>query len=227
MPGRDYLLRQIEQLTSVLGTIFGLKREQKPQQAIQTIEEFLKREFGISFKLLKSLQIEELIRLCDADSLAGKDKLYTLAVLLKEEGELQRMTGNETAGDDSSLKSLHLMLTYAALSDHDLNLQTNESIKSLLQEDLQHLEIPIQTVHLLFQYYERNHQFADAENVLFDMLQRENQSAALVSQWIDEGSTFYKRLLELDDEQLQSGNLPRQEILDGLDELDHIRARET
>lgn len=226
MSGRDYLLRQIEQLTSVLSTILGLKREQKPQQAIQTIDEFLKREFGLSSKLLNSLHIEELVRICNTDSLAGKDKLYTLAVLLKEEGELQKMTGNTVAGEEISLKSLHLMLTYSSLSDHDRNLQSNESIKSLLQ-DLQHLETPVQTAHLLFQYYERIHQFADAENVLFDMLQRKNQSATLVSQWIGEGSTFYKRLLELDDEQLLSGNLPRQEILEGMKELELIRAKVT
>lgn len=222
MPGRDYLLRQIEQLTSVLSTILGLKQEQKPKLAMQTIDEFLKGEFGLSSKLLNSLHVQELVRMCSLDTLAGRDKLYTLATLLKEDGELQRMAGYETAGNERSLKSLHLMLAYAALPDEEHVSQAVNSIESLLLQ-LHDYEIPLDTSLGLLGYLERTGQYANAENVLFDALERisELDDNELVH-WIAKGNAFYERLLALDDKQLLQGNLPRQEIYDGIEELDRL-----
>ncbi|TCZ78856.1 hypothetical protein E0485_07225 [Paenibacillus albiflavus] len=226
---RDYLLRQIEQLTAVLSTILGLKKEQKPELALQTIEEYLKRELGLSSKLLNNLHAEELIRMCNTDSLTGRDKLYTLATLLKEEGELQRMTGNEATADERSFKSLYLMLAYSALPSHDHETQLTEMIASLLAS-LQHCELPTEASALLFQYYERKHQYAAAEDVLFDRLQAEAEFGTNPSELMDlvaEGNAFYQRLLKCDDEDLLQGNLPRSEIWGALDELKRFTVRET
>jgi hypothetical protein len=51
-----------------------------------------------------------------------------------------------------------------------------------------------------------------AENVLFDIL-------AATPEFSTEGLQFYRRLLTKSDEDLRAGNLPREEILEGIAEL--------
>lgn len=220
MASRDYLIRQIEQLTSVLGKILGLKREQKPKHALLTIDEFLKRTYGMSTKLLDSLPEQELLRMCDTQTLEGRDKLYTLAILLKEEGELQRMLGNEELADKRLLKSLRLLLTYAELPE-DEQASTAEAIDEQLQAYTETgRALPMELAAKVWRYYGRAGQFAKAEDELFRLLQ---QAAAVgdprIGHWIAEGLDFYQQLLELDDEQLACGNLPRNEIQDAIQEL--------
>lgn len=220
MASRDYLIRQIEQLTSVLGKILGLKREQKPKHALLTIDEFLKRTYGMSTKLLDSLPEQELLRMCDTQTLEGRDKLYTLAILLKEEGELQRMLGNEELADKRRLKSLQLLLTYADLPD-DEAASTTEAIDELLQAyDESGRLLPMELAARVWRYYGRAGQFAKAEDELFRLLQQADKAKdARIVQWAAEGLEFYRNLLKLEDEQLSRGNLPRDEVHDAIQEL--------
>ena len=76
--------------------------------------------------------------------------------------------------------------------------------------------LPLPTNAMLMRHYERIGEFARAEDVLFAMVESEPANVEL----LDFGAAFYRRLLELSDDALAAGNLPRAEGQAGLAELD-------
>ena len=63
--------------------------------------------------------------------------------------------------------------------------------------------------------YERAGRFGDAEDTLFEGLERDDAPESLVEAAV----AFYRRLLDRDDEGLDSGGLPRDEVEAGLAEV--------
>ena len=67
----------------------------------------------------------------------------------------------------------------------------------------------------LFKSFKANGFFAKAEDILFDLLKETNNKKDI----LDMGFLFYNELLKLDNEKLINGNLPRDEVLQSLEEL--------
>jgi hypothetical protein len=67
----------------------------------------------------------------------------------------------------------------------------------------------------LMQHYERNGEFAKAEDALCAMLEAEPGNDLI----LEFGTMFYRRLLVQSDAALARGNLPRAEVEEGLKEL--------
>ena len=63
-------------------------------------------------------------------------------------------------------------------------------------------------------YYEQQGAYAAAEDVLFDMLEDDDSDAARAT-----GREFYSRMLSLTDDELEAGELPRDEVTEGLARL--------
>jgi hypothetical protein len=55
--------------------------------------------------------------------------------------------------------------------------------------------------------------FADAENTLFELIDEQ------VENILGEAFDFYQRLLNKTDQELDDGNLPKEEVLEGLEYL--------
>ena len=72
--------------------------------------------------------------------------------------------------------------------------------------------LPVDLLERVFRYEEATGRFAEAENALYAII----ESAPA---FIKEGMLFYERLLRCSDERLAAGNLPRDEVLEGLHSL--------
>jgi Family of unknown function (DUF6483) len=70
-------------------------------------------------------------------------------------------------------------------------------------------------------HYEQAGEHARAEDALFNMLDAGPANTEL----LDFGIGFYQRLLRLDDETLEVGNLPRAEVNAGLAELNQRKMK--
>lgn len=69
----------------------------------------------------------------------------------------------------------------------------------------------------IFQYYRITGRYSKAEDLLYSMI---NVSSYIdKKRLIEEGNLFYKNILNKTDEELERGNLPRNEVLDGINEL--------
>jgi len=220
MSRSDYIIRQIEQFSTLLSAILGLKREQKPQLVEIAIDEHLKRIYGLSLRLLRSLPEREIVRMCETGDLSGKEKLYVLGMTLKEDAELQELQGRGDDGLALRLKALGLLLVHTERDDAgDGPRLASEPIAELL-EALRAYELPAETSMLVWRHHARCGRYADAENELFELLARMRASGDARSEALaSEGVAFYERLLTLDDSALIDGNLPRAEVVEGLREL--------
>lgn len=79
--------------------------------------------------------------------------------------------------------------------------------------------LPPHLNQLLLRYYQKNSQYDEAENVLFDMVEELPEDAEIINM----GITFYQLILKESDAQLEAGKLPREEAEASLAELLALR----
>lgn len=208
---RDYLVRMIEEMTEMIGKVFGLKQERKFIEALWEIDDLYKRQFRLNSNLLRALSARDITEMFRSGGEIEADKLQSLAYLLKEEASIYYAMGQHNEGIICFMKSLHLYLT-AAMNGADRSLwNLNEEFKELLLH-LKGYRLPTDTERLLFRFEEYEGRFDQAENVLFRLLHDEAIP-------LDEGIAFYDRLLVLEPQILEQGGLPLSEVMEGLAEL--------
>ncbi|MGG0824984.1 DUF6483 family protein [Paenibacillus turicensis] len=211
---RDYLVRMIEEMTEILGKVFGLKQERKFTEALWQLDDLYKRQFRLSNDLLRSLSAKDIVEIFHTGGKLEVDKLQNLAYLMKEEGNLLIAAGQQDEGTFTLMKSLHLYLT-AAQGGADRTLwKLADQIDELIV-DLNKYRLPKETEQLRLQYEEAEGRYGRAEDIIYIMLQE---------QWItrEEALAFYERLLQMDHSTLSQGGLPIEEVHEALQELRNI-----
>lgn len=218
---RDYILRMVAEFLEVLSRIRALKQGQLWSEAHSTLEEQFQRLAGLGPQAVARLTETELLaRLIQGESsLAVREKTLILTALLKEAGDVAAGQRQEEESRACYLKGLHLLLDVLArgeVSDCPQFVPRVEVFVAALEDTL----LPLPTLAMLMQHYERTGEFAKAEDALFAMFEREPENRNLV----DFGISFYERLRQQSDNQLAEGNLPRAELEAGLAELQSKRA---
>jgi tetratricopeptide (TPR) repeat protein len=211
---RDYIMRMIEQLTAGIARIAGLRQEKKHQEALATADELLTRLFRMNGNLLRSLSARNIIEMMRMHGHLETEPLKAMARLLKEEGDIYLQMGRFADAYHSHLKALDLLLAAAPEEDDSDGMDLRREIEELLHR-LGEYVLPADTLRELCSYYEQTGQYAKAEDIWYELLeQKENEP-----EFVQETVQFYRRLLRLSDEQLESGRLPRAEVEAGLEQL--------
>lgn len=76
---------------------------------------------------------------------------------------------------------------------------------------------------MLFHYYESSQEYGKAEDILLQRLDQDHDSHRSVV--LDEGIAFYERLQEKSPEELTQGNLPLDEVLEGMAKIRALKDR--
>jgi hypothetical protein len=113
----DYILRMIEQATAVLAVVLGLRRAQRPAEALAAIDRLLREQWGLDLGMLGTLDSESVVRLVATDAAVDLGKCLVLAELLQAEGEIRAELGQPAEREDRDLKALALLLEAAQASD--------------------------------------------------------------------------------------------------------------
>ncbi len=79
-------------------------------------------------------------------------------------------------------------------------------------EFLRGRDLPVEVEEVLFWFHEYSGKFDRAENMLFDLLERGKDVSGA-------GRAFYERLMRMSDEEIERGNLTRNEVEEGREEL--------
>jgi hypothetical protein len=214
---RDYILRLIEQMASGLSVIMGLRREQKPEQAIAAVDELLNRLFRLNSRLANTLSEKDLIAMFTFNGEPETEKLVMLATLIREEADIFGEMEEPDPAYSRYLRSLRLLL---AVREHGGEMTTEmlEQIDASL-EGLRTYRLPVDTQARLFGFWEQAVRYDRAEDALFELLEMSPEDG----QAIEIGMAFYKRLLELPAEKLEAGGLPHDEVLAGLSEVERMK----
>lgn len=218
----DYVMRMIEQFTNALGALLRLKKQMKPQEAMNFLGETYKRLFGLHPNVAKALSERDLVELLRREGEATREKLLILGKLLQEEADLSDMLDRSSEAHRLRLKSLHVLLTAASEPQTEQWLDIPGEVGRLL-EQLEGYTLPMTTKQLLWTYYGSFSEFAKAEDVLFELLEQfEDQGEGASEAYgalLEEAVAHYEQLLTLDSETLEAGRLPVDEVQESLEEI--------
>jgi len=213
---RDYILRQIEQFVAMLAKIAGLAKNEQWQEASAVT--------AGEFQRLTGMDAREVVRLSETELLARliqsepthvvESKAFMLATLLKTNGDLIAGQGRLEESRQYYLKGLHLLLDTFGRNEITERPDFVPAVEAFLA-GLRDAPLPVKTNARLIRHYEQTREFAKAEDALFATLDVVPPSPEL----LELGASFYQRLLELSDDALTAGNLPRAEAEAGLAEF--------
>jgi hypothetical protein len=204
---RDYLIRLLTQAGLVLGKAMGLREQQRQQEALDLIDEFLGRELRLRSRLAMGLSDEDLLSMLSVTGSPNAESIAVIAAFLQEEGELLEDLGQSELSFPRFAKALRLNL-YLLRNDMEIEGWDIRHRVSNLLTALSPYSLDIDTKRALWQWYESNGQFTDAEDMLYE-LQEEGGITP------EEGDAFYERLSGYADSQLEAGGLSRIEMAEG------------
>ncbi len=218
MVNKDYILRMAEKFGRALAIILHLREYNKHEEALIYADDTLLQMTGLTSSFINSVSDEMLIQAISPLGMLNVDKCLWIAVLLKAEGEIYQEIGNSNESYYRFLKSLGLYLL--ALS-HEATIQDTtlyNDIEELLNK-LEDYELPLSMKEKLFPYYEQIGKYDKAEDVLFELIEADTANTA----FFERGQAFYKRLRAKNDADLLLGNLSRDEVEEGLAQLEARR----
>lgn len=220
MAQRDYILRLFEEMSRALAQILSQRQMNNPQAAHDLIDEQIRQTLGMSGSFLLALADETLLALLTTLGTLNAEKSWLVAMLLKANGDLYEEEQDENRSYHCRLKACNLFLEALYGQRPQQDLAPIADIDDLW-EKLSDYEVPPRTRQLLFWYLERTGRYDRAEQLLFDLLEENNESAGTAERTDtrEQGEAFYARLLGKHDAALQVGNFSRARIREGLARL--------
>ncbi|RED56742.1 DUF6483 family protein [Cohnella lupini] len=204
---RDYLVRLLTQAGLMIGKAMQLRQQQKQKEALGLIDEFLGKELRLRSRLAMGLSDEDLLAMLKVTGSPNAESVAVVAAVLQQEAELLADLGEEDESFPRFAKALRLNL-YLIRNDMEVEGWDIRGRVGELITALSVYEMDAQTKQALWPWYEFNGQLADAENMLYELVEEDNVSA-------EEGGAFYERLSAHADSDLEAGGLPRDELEEG------------
>ena len=208
---RDYFMRMIHQLAHLIAKVLKLNDLKLYEEASEEIQLSSKQLLGMDLRMLTSLSDTEFIRLLSLGERFDVEKCVVAAELLRLLGDVGERQADEDRKYHCYTTSLSLFLELLFRESETLPKEYFDEIDVLVKK-LSSYEVPSDLLKKLFRFYGIVHRYDSAENALFDLVQRDPGFST-------EGVKFYERLKTRSDEELKQGNLPRNEVVAGLEEL--------
>ncbi len=206
-------MRMIEQFAAALGRILFNKKTQQTEQIQDLLNQSAKQFLGLDLELLHNMSVDDIRVLFDINDNPDLSRYFIAAEVLRTEAELMDdPEKNKSIIYDSFLKAFTLY--YKALQGI-ADLRTDDNFKKMnaLVSYLRNYHLSADLKISIMKYYELAGDYADAENVLYELLEEPDIHI------LAEARGFYQRLLKKSDSELNAGNLPRSEILEGLEKI--------
>jgi|GEM_PF-541403 len=208
---KDYIMRMIEQFTNVVAKIMGLKVDDKFEEIHQVLNEALYDFTGLSESALERLSYKDLINLVSGFEEINSVKCFILAELLKEKADVFASLGDTGRSFNLYLKSFNINAE-VMLANKNACLEPNYDTIDQTIDRIKQFPLPYETQKLRLRYYEQMMKYDKAEDLLFELLNQGVDKEAVLA----DGTAFYERLMILKPEALEKGNLPLDEVLEGL-----------
>ena len=208
---RDYILRQVELAAAMLARLLGMARDGHRQQAIGLFDQAYQPLVGVSGRVVASLTEEQLLMMLTSGPSPDPRRVGVTVELLVAEAELLAEEGLAAEAAARYRRALGLA---AYLASHTASLP-DPALAGRLAARAGDLDLaPRQRLHLC-RLLEALGRYADAEDSLFEVVDDDPDDSAAV----DQGISFYQRLLAREDADLEAGGLPRDEVRTALAEL--------
>jgi hypothetical protein len=208
---QDYIMRMINMMVAMLVSLLDYKNKKDYPRALLEIETTGKTLLGINRNMVRQLTAAQLMQLFGSDESVAIPKSYVLGFLLHEEADILRLMSDPEGADDSEKKSLNLLLETYVRGGEAVEPRHIEVIEEIC-ERYRGRVLPPEILERLLAFEELREKYDRAENALFARLES-------VPDFTEEGILFYDRLLKKSPDALAAGNLPMEEVVQGMTEL--------
>jgi tetratricopeptide (TPR) repeat protein len=158
----DFILRQINIAVAILRHLLRLKQAGQNQQARQEIDQALEILLGLRAGLLKQLEDSQVLNMLTSQDRLDIERLYIIAELYKEEGEIIELQGQVESSRPSFQRALRFYVE-AVLADPTQVGAAQIARISALQGRLAGDTLPLETQMALLDYLETLGVKSDAE----------------------------------------------------------------
>lgn len=215
---RDYIMRMIEQLGQALQHILRLQQVEKFDEAQIEINRAGKTLLGMDMQILRSLEEAALPGLFGTGENLDGAACLAAGVLLHEEAHLLEQLQQPAASRVNYRKALQLYLE-ALLHNPALRRPEYLTRFDALLEKSPPDVLPDAVLLKLFRLYEALGRFGKAEDMLFFLADR------AATDVFAEGIAFFRRMQNVPPAALIAGNLPPEEVAEGLSQWQKKFAR--
>ncbi len=208
---RDYILRMFKLLGQALSRILFLKEIEKYDDALTEIDNATQTLLGLNIDIIERMPVSGLKDILGSDPELLHSRLYTAGALLKEKGQILELQEKHDQVASMYMKSLCLFMEEMPVFE---NLDYKKRVETIdfVIDRLSEYEIPIELKKRLAVYYEKTGKYDKMEDIIFEIIEDDPG-------FLQNGISFYERLLLKSDAELDDGALPRIEVQEGLAEL--------
>lgn len=211
---QDYLLRMIQDLNLFMSRIIKLRREAKPEEALELLVGETTRISGIPPTLVYALSDDDLIETLTARGALEPERCFAIAELFREEGLIHDEAGRESEASARLAKAARLYAEALRLAPRD-----DEQISiDGLRETLDHLHatwIDPRSIDLVLETLIERDAVDLADNVIYELVGDGSDDAQL-----ERARRAWGAILEKSDYVLARAGLERSEIEESLARLD-------
>jgi tetratricopeptide (TPR) repeat protein len=212
---QDYLLRMIQDLNAFMSRVIRLRREARPEEALELLTEESTRVAGLPPSLVYALSDDDLISTLTARGALEPERCFTIAELFREEG----LVYNELdSADEASVRFAKATRLYTealrlAPPDHpDIDMAgLRETLSNVHASNLSE-----STLDLLLETLIEREAYDLADNVIFELLEIEDDTGGPT----ERAEHTYRAILAGSDYALSRCGLERGEIEEALAALD-------
>lgn len=208
----DYSAKVSDKFNSLIKEIEDVNNLHTDKLAL--IDASFKKFLGVSSLIINSMSNKDVLVLMNrSDKLDGNYCLIA-AALLYEEALIFEKDDLLSEAYSKYEKAFYLIFNMKT-SNTECEIAGYEKMMHNISLSLEKFHLPIEVKKNLITYYELNCEYSKAEDNLYDLLDDEPSHVFAKEQL----KNFYQCLLEKDDLTLESGGLPRNEILEAIEAL--------
>jgi tetratricopeptide (TPR) repeat protein len=202
----------LEQIGEFVVALKQMMIEDRLGEAREQLDLAYKEALGLEPQFVRDAPEDYLILTAGMSRVGDVDKSLVLADLLSADGDWHAR--NYDVAQQCHIKAINVTLEIYLRQPFGTSREHIDRVEALIDK-VESYDVPYDTRWRLFRYHERMGRYADAEDDLYELLDADPESDAL----IDEAVAFYQRLLALKDHELLLGGLPREEVQAGMEDV--------
>lgn len=206
----DYLMEKLDKLNDIIADINELNNNKQFDSSYSVINQAFKQLLGLNPDIVESLSYKDLLHFVGAYGSTEVYKYVILAELLRQDALINKLKGNLAKSFNSNIKSFNIYAKALSI-DPETCLELAEDRLEAVIGEINDYELTYDTKLSLFQCYENTGKFDKAEDVLYDIIETEENNNIRA-----EGINFYNRLIKKSEKELEQGNLTLKEVEEGL-----------
>jgi len=198
----------------MLAAVVGLRQRGEHAAALALLDRSAQRFVGLGLRQLDALPYDGIRALLVVGGRLDVQRCFFLAELRRLEADVREDRGPAGAGYGAAMQALRLFMEVVAEQGLGAVQDRREEITALA-EGLRGRALDRPSRRALWDWYLAIGRFARAEDQLFALLEEAPADRDLLA----EGIAAYERMLTRTDDELRAGDLPRDEVCEGLTRL--------